>query len=219
MDPELFNEKYSRCVRKALIKLRKDPWRRVPKRAPYYRLPPEIIEFCDTADILMKSYAHPLRVRITTAPYPYTYGSGKGIFDCISWVKFMEDRNGYELYVNCDPESEHYGYILRTHLQMYFNKIIYRNVHELVSDITIWFSMVSDTCKIDLDEYLDGICTYDGEQIKNRDVFLSKYDNIHVIHIHRDIVLDKIKFPEYFKWHKNLSFLSWIDDKPDLLEK
>lgn len=164
-----------------------------------YRIPSEIIEFCDAIDVLRKTYAYPLRTQISGELY--TISS--------EWIKFMESGSyPFEMYVNCNLSSADYGCII-SHAHS-CRRMVYKNVHELISDLTVWFNMIGDTIRMDLDGYLKNTYLIDGKWITYRDMFLSEYDDYPAARAGRNMVLGTLSFPEQFEDYNNLSFIYWV---------
>lgn len=116
------------------------------KKSSMYRLPPMVMEFCNGVDVIAKRHAKKLIVsNKLQCPGISIYSDFR--MNCFDWVFIIEQQEEHsendtnKFYVNCNPESEHYGKIL---IKFYYNlgesicRIIYNNIAELTAMINAW---------------------------------------------------------------------------------
>jgi len=125
------------------------------KKGSMYRLPPMVMEFCNGMNVIAKRQAKKLVVsNKLQCPGISIYSDFR--MNCFDWVFIIEqqeehsENNGNDtnkFYVNCNPESEHYGKIL---IKLYYNlgeglcRIIYNDITELTVAINAWILTADD---------------------------------------------------------------------------
>lgn len=201
-DPETFNEQYQKCLDEYLLSLEHcerydkehgicEPMMGMPitvKKGSMYRLPPMIVEFCNGMNVIAKRQAKKLIVsnKLQCPGISIYPGFRMNCFDWVSIIEQQEDHPEYDtnkFYVNCNPESEHYGKIL---IKLYYNlgeslcRIIYNDITELITKISAWILTADDYCMHNpyLNVIIDNMLNVDGNI--ERDIVGSvQYGNIY----------------------------------------
>lgn len=125
-----FNKQYGKKVDEFIVERELE----TTKRAPIYRIPPEVIEFINAVGyVIHKPFAFPLKIYINKCKCMYIFRR-PDLENCLDWVYFIgDDTHSKQFYINCNPESRQYGNI--THIDC---SHIYPNLREFIKDIELW---------------------------------------------------------------------------------
>lgn len=188
------------------------------KKAKYYSPPPGLAEFCKTVGHIIKPHAHKITVRIKYfSSLYYTYWDQDVQINYMDWLGFLSDNIGGYIYINCNPESLHYGNIIVENQELNRARIVYKNIHELIADIGEWMTVTGELPDFDIDEFLDqsskyyewdvGQRTSPQKTLSNREVLTS--DNP----VRRGWATNvnwELKAKLLYKDRKHHSFHSWV---------
>jgi len=178
------------------------------KRVPFYKVPPKIIEFCSIANSMVKLFAFTFTICIDSPIYlqeEHTYVS-----NYLDWVMLMQDINKGKFYVNCNPQSQHYGHILVTYPQLASN-VIYKCISELVAEIEEWMKFTSAIPEFNVDEFLDEKYISCPVMFCYRDLFAECVHNMDSTDIAvLDYVYEKIKRKSSYKDRSARIFSYWL---------
>jgi hypothetical protein len=146
------------------------------KKAEYYHPPPELVEFCKTAEHIIKPYANKLMVKTICFHSLYdVYWDQDVSINYMDWMGFLYDITRF-VYINCNPQSVHYGNIMICSVVLNRARIAYKNIRELITDICEWLTDVGEIQDFNVDEYLNSPCVYcvnPSEWLSCRDILLS----------------------------------------------
>lgn len=135
------------------------------KKAEYYCPPPGLEEFCKTVGHIIKPHAHELTVHIKYfSSLYYTYWDQDIQINYMDWLGFLRDIIGDHIYINCNPESVHYGNIIAEKLELNRARIVYKNIHELIADISEWMTVTGELPDFDMEKCLNATYTYRGNK-------------------------------------------------------
>lgn len=142
-------------------------------RSDVYTLPPSAAEFYTNISVISKLYANSLYTPKTIRcikTYIYTDFQ----INCLDWIELLYQHYRPHFYINCNLRSEHYGKILFDDISLISQKsvqIMYRNIEELIANITTWMNIVDTPPVFNIDEFLDEVT---GNSVCGRYLRLSR---------------------------------------------
>jgi hypothetical protein len=117
------------------------------KRADWYQVPAQVTEFISATKLIIKLYSSPIiiesKIRCLCAS-----NCINSPINCLDWLSLA-----CCMYVNCNPQSEHYGKILIS-AQSYL-EIVFQNIEELIACITEWIHVTDVPPEWNIDLFLD----------------------------------------------------------------
>jgi hypothetical protein len=182
------------------------------KKAECYCSPPELVEFCKTTNPIIKPHAYKITVEIKYFVNLYGAYWGQDVeINYMDWLGFLHDNAGGYIYINCNPQSPHYGNIIVVNRGSNHTRIVYKSIQELTSDICQWMTATGELRHFDIDEFLDRNHAYRGNNpLTGREILTS--DNP-VVRGWATNVNWEFKAKLLYKDPKHYNFSHWVWDK------
>jgi hypothetical protein len=182
------------------------------RKAPYYKIPPEVVEFCNTINVIVKLHAYTLDIYDLPRATKFSniwcvHEDTDPTINYFDWVKLFDELHVIDnmFYVNCNPQSQYYRNILMTFGEDGGQSgIMYRNVGEFIVDYHEWMSVTGVRYKFNVDTYLSSY------KIPVRELFSAAYDGRQDIECTRHYILRRIHNLNCYADINAALFSSWI---------
>jgi hypothetical protein len=226
-DPETFNEQYQAKVDEVIKNMYMYDSRYNPetqtfrlsnghvvlvKKAEYYRPPPELIEFCNSIDKIYKPHASGLEIK-KAIPYCVlrSFWDQDVQVNYMDWVGFLGSEGFTYLYMNCNPQSKHYGHIMIANADGHHCEITHKKLHELTADICKWMSVTSDFKSFDVEEFLNSRAEAYSfpRETTHRDILMLR-DVSKPIQLFQKGIYDHIEYSTRYTDYEAEHFIDWI---------
>jgi hypothetical protein len=177
------------------------------KQVPFYKLPGEVVELCSYVDRVTKLHAYPIYTSLDDLRCAELARTDLDSFNHLEWLQFLYTDGGC-FYVNCNPQSPHYGNILLSFIhtdEVYI--LAYNNIGKLLCDINKWMMITDVVPEFDAVFYFESIYQY--YNVKRKDIFLEKYDNDGFIPVFRQNINREIRYAALYIKEEANDFVSY----------